>query len=43
MAASHENWIAELFADLTRNEIERLMRLIAKTEASARKATARTR
>ena len=43
MAASHEDWIAELFADLTRNEIETLMRLIAKAKASARKATARTR
>jgi DNA-binding MarR family transcriptional regulator len=43
MAASHEDWIAELFADLTRNEIETLMRLIAKAKASARKATARGR
>jgi DNA-binding MarR family transcriptional regulator len=43
MAASHENWIAELFADLTRSEIETLMRLIAKAKASARKVTARSR
>jgi len=43
MAAAHESWIAELFADLTRNEIETLMRLTAKTKASARKATARAR
>jgi DNA-binding MarR family transcriptional regulator len=41
MARTHENWIAEIFADLTPSDIEALMRLLAKTKASARKATAR--
>jgi len=41
MAASHESWIAETFADLTVNEIETLMRLMGKAKASARKAIAR--
>jgi DNA-binding MarR family transcriptional regulator len=38
MARTHENWIAEIFADLSPNDIEVLMRLLAKTKASARKA-----
>lgn len=38
MARTHENWIAEIFADLSPGEIETLMRLLAKTKASARKA-----
>jgi DNA-binding MarR family transcriptional regulator len=37
MARTHENWIAEIFADLSPSEIEALMRLLAKTKASARK------
>lgn len=38
MARTHENWIAEIFADLTADEIETLMTLLAKTKTSARKA-----
>lgn len=38
MARTHENWIAELFSDLSADEIETLMRLLAKTKTSARKA-----
>jgi len=36
MARAHENWIAEIFAGLTAVEIDELMRLLAKTKASAR-------
>lgn len=38
MARTHENWIAEIFSDLSADEIETLMRLLAKTKTSARKA-----
>jgi DNA-binding MarR family transcriptional regulator len=38
MARAHENWIAEIFAGLTAAEIDELMRLLAKTKASARAA-----
>ena len=38
MARTHENWIAEIFADLSPNDIGSLMRLLAKAKASARKA-----
>jgi len=38
MARTHENWIAEIFGELTPNEIETLMKLLAKTKNSARKA-----
>jgi DNA-binding MarR family transcriptional regulator len=38
MAAEHENWIAALFSDLTRKDQEELMRLLAKTKMSARRA-----
>ena len=38
MARAHENWIAEIFAGLTAVEIDELMRLLAKTKASARAA-----
>lgn len=41
MARTHENWIAEIFAELSPSDIETLMRLLAKTKASARKATTR--
>jgi DNA-binding MarR family transcriptional regulator len=43
MAAAHENWIADLFADLSKNEQETLMRLLGKAKASARKALDETR
>src|SRR3989442_1123805 len=41
MARQNGNWIAEMFADLAPEEIDELMRLLAKTKASARKAMAR--
>ena len=43
MAAEHELWIADIFADLTPKDVRELMRLLAKTKASAQKsARART-
>jgi DNA-binding MarR family transcriptional regulator len=38
MARTHENWIAQIFEGLSPSEIESLMRLLAKTKASAGKA-----
>jgi DNA-binding MarR family transcriptional regulator len=38
MAAEHELWIAEMFADLSEKDVRDLMRLLAKTKASARKS-----
>jgi len=38
MARTHENWVAEIFADLSQNDIEALMRLLAKAKTSARRA-----
>ena len=38
MAAEHELWIADMFAGLTRREVEELLRLLAKAKASARGA-----
>ena len=38
MAAEHEMWIADMFADLGEKDLRELMRLLAKTKASARKA-----
>lgn len=38
MARTHENWIAEIFSDLSADEIETLMKLLAKAKTSARKA-----
>jgi DNA-binding MarR family transcriptional regulator len=38
MARANGDWIGEMFADLSGDEIETLMRLLAKTKASARKA-----
>ena len=38
MARANGDWIADLLADLSSEEIETLMRLLAKTKASARKA-----
>src|SRR4051794_406205 len=37
MAAEHESWIAEMFADLGEKDVRELMRLLAKTKASTRK------
>ena len=38
MAEAHEGWIAEMFADLPRGDIERLMALLARTKQSVRRA-----
>ena len=38
MAAEHEIWIANVFADLSEKDVQDLMRLLAKTKLSARKA-----
>lgn len=38
MARTHETWIAEIFAGLSRSEIGQLMALLARTKASARVA-----
>src|SRR3954467_7644355 len=40
MAAEHETWIADLFADLTPKDVRELMRPRAKTKAAARKSAA---
>jgi DNA-binding MarR family transcriptional regulator len=40
MARAHEGWIADFFADLAPADIEALMRLLAKTKTSARRAIA---
>ncbi len=43
MAAEHEIWIADIFGDLGAKDVADLMRLLAKTKASAQKsASART-
>ena len=42
MAAEHETWISDIFADLSPKDVRELMRLLAKTKSSAQKsATAR--
>ncbi len=41
MAAEHESWIADVFGDLTPKDVRELMRLLAKTKASARKSPRR--
>jgi DNA-binding MarR family transcriptional regulator len=38
MAAEHETWIADMFSELGDKEVRELMRLLARTKASARKA-----
>src|SRR5664279_4104713 len=38
MAAEHETWIADMFGDLAPKDVRELMRLLAKTKASARKS-----
>ncbi|MBR0973258.1 MULTISPECIES: MarR family winged helix-turn-helix transcriptional regulator [Bradyrhizobium] len=43
MAAEHETWIADLFADLSPKDVRELMRLLAKTKASAQKSAGRRR
>lgn len=39
LARAHEDWVAEILADLDDGDIEALMRLLAKTKTSARRAT----
>jgi DNA-binding MarR family transcriptional regulator len=38
MAAEHEIWIANVFADLSEKDVQDLLRLLAKTKLAARKA-----
>ena len=38
MAAEHETWIADIFGDLNAKDVADLMRLLAKTKASAQKS-----
>jgi DNA-binding MarR family transcriptional regulator len=38
MAAEHELWIADIFSDLGPKDVRELMRLLAKTKASAQKS-----
>jgi hypothetical protein len=38
MARTHEDWIADIFSELSAAEIDTLMNLLAKTKASTRKA-----
>jgi DNA-binding MarR family transcriptional regulator len=38
LARTHEDWIADIFAGLAPDDIETLMRLLAKTKGSAREA-----
>ena len=38
MAAEHENWIADLFSELSPKDVRELMRLLAKAKASAQKS-----
>jgi DNA-binding MarR family transcriptional regulator len=38
MAAEHETWISDIFGDLGPKDVRELMRLLAKTKASARKS-----
>ena len=40
MARANGDWIGEMFADLSRADIETLLRLLAKTKVSARRAIA---
>ena len=43
MARANGDWIADMLADLSSDEIDTLMRLLAKTKASAQKSAARRR
>src|ERR1700742_4658938 len=38
MAAEHETWFADIFSDLAPKDVRELMRLLAKTKASAQKS-----
>jgi DNA-binding MarR family transcriptional regulator len=41
MARTHENWIAEIFNGLAPEDIDSMMRLLAKTKTSTAKVVAR--
>ena len=41
MARAHEDWIADLFAELAPDDVDALMRLLGRTKASARNAIGR--
>src|SRR3954468_6030678 len=41
MAAEHETWIADMFAELTPKEVRELMRLLAKAKGSAQMSASR--
>jgi DNA-binding MarR family transcriptional regulator len=41
LARANADWVAEIFADLSTDEIDKLMHLLDKTKASARKAMKR--
>jgi DNA-binding MarR family transcriptional regulator len=41
MAAEHETWIAEMFAELTPKDVRELMRLLAKAKGSAQRSASR--
>jgi DNA-binding MarR family transcriptional regulator len=40
MARANADWVSEIFADLSQQDIDALMALLAKTKSSARKASA---
>ena len=39
MAQAHEDWVADMFAGLNRDGVERLMELLARTKSSVREAS----
>jgi DNA-binding MarR family transcriptional regulator len=39
MAEAHEDWVADMFAGLNRDGVERLMELLARTKSSVREAS----
>jgi DNA-binding MarR family transcriptional regulator len=39
MAGAHETWVADMFAGLNRDGVERLMELLARTKSSVREAS----
>src|ERR1700744_4143307 len=41
MAAEHETWIADIFAELSPKDVRKLMRLLAKAKGSAQRSTSR--
>jgi DNA-binding MarR family transcriptional regulator len=41
MAAEHETWIADMFAELTPKDVRELMRLLAKAKGSAQRSAGR--